>query len=330
MNKSITLNKSSTAQKSAGSVKAFLKNISPFNNKTDMPAALLAVKKLLAFAFCYCGGLLLAEGIIIGCFLACGKNFLQGEMFSDDVMLLVKLYGMTILIAVSLLYRKLIEKRKLPKIGAARSISGWFLGAGIGTLLIIVSVSAIMVTGTIEPNGFSADLNITMMLLTLGGYAVQGAAEEMLCRGLVFCSLKDKVSLPVAVGASTLVFICPHMGTLMDSEPVFVISGVADLVAISCIFSFITLRTESILAACGLHTIWNFILNCVLGLELSGSQGGAALISMRPVGENLLNGGKYGIEASLITGSVLTAAAFLLWHMYKRNDRKAGVKYGIQ
>ena len=136
-----------------------------------------------------------------------------------------------------------------------------------------------------------------MMLLTLGGYAVQGAAEEMLCRGLVFCSLKDKVSLPVAVGASTLVFICPHMGTLMDSEPVFVISGVADLVAISCIFSFITLRTESILAACGLH---------------------------------LLNGGKYGIEASIITGSVLTAAAFLLWHMYKRNDRKAGVKYGIQ
>jgi membrane protease YdiL (CAAX protease family) len=321
MKKSITLNQSAVSHKITVNVKAFLKNISPFNNKANMPPGLLVLKKLLAFAVCYCGGLFLAEGIIIGFFFACGKNFLQGEMFSDDVMLLIKLCGMSILIAVSLLYLKLIEKRKLSEIGVTKNISGWLIGAGVGVLLLIVSVSAIMLTGTIKYGGFSTDINISMMLLMLGGYTVQGAAEELLCRGLVFCSLKDKVSLPAAVGASTLVFILPHLSTLSCSEPLFIISGVVNLAVISCVFSFITLRTKSILAACGLHSMWNFCLSCVLGLDLSGSEGTVYIINMHTAGKNLLNGGKYGIEASVITGIVLTAAAVLLWYLYK-NDIK--------
>lgn len=91
---------------------------------------------------------------------------------------------MAVLIAISLLYWRLVEKRKLSEIGAARSIGGWFIGAGLGILLLIVSVCAVMVTGTIKPSGFSTDLSITMLLLMLGGYTTQGAAEELLAEGL--------------------------------------------------------------------------------------------------------------------------------------------------
>ena len=51
-----------------------------------MPALILIVKKLLMFIICYWAGLLLAEGAVIGVMFACGKNFMQGEMFSDSVM----------------------------------------------------------------------------------------------------------------------------------------------------------------------------------------------------------------------------------------------------
>ncbi|MCR5707171.1 MAG: hypothetical protein K6G82_02735, partial [Ruminococcus sp.] len=64
----------------------FIRNISPFNNRTEMPALILIVKKLLMFIICYWMGLMLAEGAVIGVMLACGKNFMQGEMFSDSVM----------------------------------------------------------------------------------------------------------------------------------------------------------------------------------------------------------------------------------------------------
>ncbi|MCR4889954.1 MAG: CPBP family intramembrane metalloprotease [Ruminococcus sp.] len=324
MKKSITLKRSAVGQRSVGTVKEFLKNISPFNNKTDMPAVLFVAKKLIVFAVCYWSGLLLAEGIIIGGFFACGKNFLQGEMFSDDIMMLIKLYGMIVVIAVSVLYWKLTEKRKLSEMGVTKSISGWFIGAGIGVLLIIVIVSAIMVTGAIRFNGFSADINIKMFLLMLGGYAIQGAAEEFLCRGLVFGALKDRVSMPVAVGAGALVFVLPHMATLADAEPMFVILGVLNLVAVSCLFSFITLRTKSIWAACGLHSLWNFALECVCGLTVSGNESSSsALINMRAAGENFLNGGKYGIEASAVTIIIVTAVSGIILYTIKKEGREA-------
>ncbi len=41
---------------------------------------------------------------------------------------------------------------------------------------------------------------------------------------------------------------------------------------------------------------------------------------MRSVGNNLLNGGNYGIEASIIADIVIAAAAVLLWQIYKKNN----------
>ncbi|MCR4638635.1 type II CAAX endopeptidase family protein [Ruminococcus sp.] len=306
-------------------MKKFIKNINPFNNRTEMPAAVLVIKKLLAFILCFVVGTLLGNAVVIGAMIAGGKNFTQGETFSESTMELLGLYAMAGMIAASVLYWKLIEKRKLSEMGLTKHIGGWFAGALIGTGLLFVCVAAIMLTGSISFEGLSQDTNAPMLMLLLGGYIIQSAAEEFLCRGLVLCSLRDRVPMPVAVAASTFVFTFNHWGNFSGSEPRYIFSGVLCLVVISCVFSFLTLKTKSIWAACGLHSLWNFCLSCVLGLDLSGERASAALIDMKSVGENLLNGGNYGIETSIITAALLAAAAVLLWHMYKRNDRKAGV-----
>jgi membrane protease YdiL (CAAX protease family) len=204
--------------------------------------------------------------------------------------------------------------------GVTGRIGGLFVGALIGTVLLFVCVAAIMLTGSISFEGLSQDIN-TSMLLMLGGYIIQSAAEEFLCRGLVLCSLKDRVPMPVAIAASTFVFTFNHWGNFIGSEPEYIFSGLLCLIIISCIISFLTLKTKSIWAACGLHSVWNFCLCCVLGLNLSGSEGAStALINMRSVGNNLLNGGNYGIEASIIADIVIAAAAVLLWQIYKKNN----------
>lgn len=297
-------------------MKGIIKNLSPFNNKTDMSAAMLLVKKLLAFFLCYWAGLLIAEGVAIGVMFACGKNFMQGEMFSDTVMDLLKYYGMIVVLGVSVLYWKLTEKRKLSEMGVTKHIGGWFVGALIGVGLLTVCAAAIMLTGSIRFEGLSKGTSTATLALMLGGFIIQGAAEEFLCRGLVLCSLRDRVSLPAAIAASTLAFVYPHWSTLRDSEPKYIFSGVLCLAVISCVFSFLTLRTGSIWAACGLHSIWNFCLCCVLGLNLSGSEGAsAAFIDMRSVGENLLNGGAYGIEASIISDIIIAVFAAVTGYM---------------
>lgn len=302
-------------------MRKFIKNISPFNNRTDMPAAMLVIKKLLAFILCFAAGTLLGNAVVIGAMIVGGKKFLQGETFTESTMELLGLYAMAGMIAASVLYWKIIEKRNLSEMGVTKHIGGWLIGALIGVGLLAVCVAAIMITGSISYEGLSKDTNIPMLMLMLGGFIIQGAAEEFLCRGLVLCSLRDRVPLPVAVVAGTLAFIYPHLSTLREFELLYVFSGLLCLVVISCVFSFITLRTGSIWAACGLHSVWNFCLCCVLGLNLSGSEGAStALINIRSVGNNLLNGGNYGIEASIIADIVIAAAAVLLWQIYKKNN----------
>ena len=303
-------------------MRKFIKNISPFNNRTDMPAAMLVIKKLLAFILCFAAGTLLGNAVVIGAMIVGGKKFLQGETFTESTMELLGLYAMAGMIAASVLYWKIIEKRNLSEMGVTGHIGGLFVGALIGTVLLFVCVSAIMLTGSISFEGLSQDINTSMLLLMLGGYIIQSAAEEFLCRGLVLCSLKDRVPMPVAIAASTFVFTFNHWGNFIGSEPEYIFSGLLCLIIISCIFSFLTLKTKSIWTACGLHSMWNFCLSCILGLALSGEGASAALIDMKSVGKNLLNGGKYGIEASLVTGMVLAAASVLLWFSYKKDNKE--------
>lgn len=79
---------------------------------------------------------------------------------------------------------------------------------------------------------------------------------------------------------------------------------------------------KSIWEACGLHSFWNAILYSVLGLNLSGNdENGTTLFQMRSVGENIWNGGVYGIEASVVTTVVLGVSAIVLW---KYGEKRAG------
>lgn len=297
-------------------MKQFLKNISPFNNRTEIPAILYVVKIILAFLVCKIIGELIAEGVVILIHFALGKNVLKGETFDHQTITLITYYGYILVIGITILYWKFIRKKPLSEMGITKRFSNFYVGAAVGILLVVISVAAVMLTGTIKYNCVFKNIDFVMILLMLGGFIMQGAMEEFLCRGIVLCSLKSKTSIPVAIGVSTAMFIIPHLSSLSEGKPIYVVIGIVNLILISVIFSLFTLRFNSIWAACGLHSIWNFILFNILGLNLSGTnETTAAVFDLRSVGENICNGGEYGIEASIITAVVLSAAAALIWYL---------------
>ena len=148
--------------------------------------------------------------------------------------------------------------------------------------------------------------------------------EEILCRGLVLQSLKEKTSLPVAISVSTILFIIPHWSSLFAGETIYGVLGIVNLIFISIIFSLLTIRFNSIWVACGLHSFWNFVLYNVLGLNLSGNDEVTAIFNMQSVGKNILNGSDYGVEASIITTVVLGVftAVLILFGKKKDTDKK--------
>lgn len=66
----------------------------------------------------------------------------------------------------------------------------------------------------------------------------------------------------------------------------------------------------------------NFCLSSVPGLNLSSEGSSAALIDMKNVGENLLNGGKYGTEASIITVVIIAVSAAVTGYMTIYKNRQ--------
>ena len=297
-------------------MKQFLKNISPFNNRTEMPTLLFVVKKILAFWLCYIAGLFIAEGAVIILHFALGKNMLVGDVFDPQTITLIMYYGYIVMAGVALLYWKLIEKKPLSEMGLTKRFGNYLIGILAGVLLLAVSVAAIVFTGSIKYHGIYNNADILMILLLFGGFIIQGATEEILCRGIVLHALKEKTSVAVAVNVSTVLFIMPHCSSLFEQGVVYGILGVCNLALISTIFSGLTIRFKSIWAACGLHSFWNAILYSVLGLNLSGNdETVTAIFNMQSVGKNIWNGGEYGIEASIITTVVLAIAAAIIWYV---------------
>ncbi|MCI2113309.1 MAG: CPBP family intramembrane metalloprotease [Ruminococcus sp.] len=306
-------------------MKEFLKNILPFNNRTEMPKALFVVKKILAFWLCYIAGLFLAEGVVILLHFALGKNMLVGDVFDGQTITLITYYGYIIMSGVALLYWKLIEKKPLSEMGLTKRFGNYFIGIIVGVLLLAFSVFAIVLTGNIEYHGIFENADILMIILLFGGFIIQGATEEILCRGIVLHTLKEKTPTWIAIAVSTVLFIIPHWSSLFEGGTIYGVIGVTNLVLISIIFSLLTIRFKSIWVACGLHSFWNAILYCILGLNLSGKdETVTAIFNMQSVGNNIWNGGAYGIEASIVTTVVLTIAAALIWYMNRKKIDKRG------
>lgn len=267
-------------------MKQLLKNISPFNNNTEMSTTLFVVKKILAFWLCYIAGLFIAEGVIILIHFALGKNMLVGDVFDEQTITLIKNYGYIVIAGVTLLYWKIIEKKSLSKMGLTKNFGSYFIGAIIGIILIAISVAIIISMGSIEYNGIFENVDIFVIMLFVGGFIIQGATEEFLCRGIVLHALKEKTSLWIAIAVSTVMFVIPHWSSLFAGEVIYGVIGITNLVFISIIFSLLTIRFKSIWVACGLHSFWNAVLYSVLGLNLSGNdEMVTAIFNMRSVGK---------------------------------------------
>jgi membrane protease YdiL (CAAX protease family) len=163
------------------------------------------------------------------------------------------------------------------------------------------------------------NIDVKMVLLLALCFVFQGAMEEILCRGIVQQLLIKKTSVPVAFGVSAILFTVPHIGNMQGGSPVITAVAVINLILISLIFSLVTHRFKSIWAACGLHSVWNYILYSILGLNLSGKDAAVtAVFDMRSVGRNILNGAEYGIEASILTTVVLALALGILLICFRR------------
>lgn len=308
---------SSKISKEDLAVKNIVLNLLPFNNRKDMTKAEYVTKKILAFVLIYVLSVIVGEVVIIGVLSGMGYDVANGEMPPEGIVTwLLSYFEYFIYVLITFLYFKVIEKESLRSMFRGRALdylAGVFLAVGFLGVIIGGNCAA----GTISFLGVGEGVNVGNLLLILPGIVLQAASEEILCRGFLMNALKKKISVPASVFISSTVFVLPHVLGMLSCEPAYLIVGILNLYLISILFSVLTLRRGSIWMACGLHFAWNYVLNVVMGLAVSGhesvSNGPLAFLVKEG---NLLNGGAYGIEASILTtvviGLALAGLCFLL------------------
>ena len=288
------------------SAKSLLKNISPFNNKEDIPKVQYIVKKVLAFFFVFALSIVVSEAIVIAMLYIMGYNPLFGDFPQGQTMELVKYFGYALFIAVTLIYCRIVEKRKVMAMNVKEAEVGYLCGGLLAILLLALIFAVCYFAGAVEFTGINSDFNAVYLILFFFGFMFQSMAEEVMTRGFLLSSLVKKISLPTAIFISSTAFALPHFPTLFEAEFKFAVVGVLNLYLVSAVFSMLYINRKNIYVVGGLHCVWNFMLYSVMGLSVSGSESGTnSILNFNVVSQNILNGGMYGIEASLVATVVL-------------------------
>lgn len=221
--------------------------------------------------------------------------------------------------AVVILYCRKLEKRSFSTMGLTRrtALPEYLIGLGVGLLLFVIVLGLNFLTGGIRFGGvvFRASA-LPLLLLTFLGYLIQGASEEILCRGYFCVSVSRWMPLWVGVLVNSIAFSLMH---LLNSgiTPL----ALLNLFLFGVFMSLYMIRCGNLWGACAIHSMWNFAQGNLFGLQVSGIPSKNSVFAIIQTADHALwNGGSFGPEGGLCVTAVL-AVGILLLLLCRNRDR---------
>lgn len=246
-------------------------------------------------------GIYFLTGAIAGAVWALRNTGTPVETIIHDPTLnaLVLLVSGILAIATSLLFRRFIDRQPVYSMGFAwkghqrDAWAGFLLGPvllGIGSL-ILFSLHAIHWTDTRLHAGAIAT-GLVLFLFT-------ALSEELVFRGYILNNLLSSLDKWPALGASALLFTLTHLGNA-HLHPI----ALVNLLAGGLLLGINYIYTRNLWFSLFFHFSWNFFQGAVLGYEVSGF-GLESIWHMERKGEELLTGGAFGFEGSVVATGLL-------------------------
>ena len=226
------------------------------------------------------------------------------------------------MILVYFLYVKLIEKRPIWSMGFKLKkgwLSKYIKGFIIGGLLIGLIAILVLLTGSASISYVGVSVGqIIPFILVIIGWIIQGASEEIMMRGHMLPVLSIKWGALIAIVISSLYFSILHI----FNSGINLISLV-NLSLAGVLFAVYVFYDDSLWGACALHSSWNFVQGNIVGSKVSGlDMNTGNIFLMTPKGNELLSGGAFGLEGSIITTIVLILVIIVISILIKNKKYK--------
>ncbi len=233
-----------------------------------------------------------------------------------------EIYHLILCFGLLALFIRKIEHSNFKEFGFSmkNAVVEFFLGIGGASILSVLTFGGMYAFHVYEPTKITSGQDLPLAAITL---LFAAATEELIFRSYALNILEKHWGTIAAVIISSLGFGFAHMLNAAGG------AGVMEKV-LFC--TFLSLEAGVSLAACyvftrrlwmpiAAHWVWNFFEGPIFGTHVSGADFGQSLIDAKIAGPELLTGGKFGPEGSvvcLIVGTI--GGIFMLYLASKRNN----------
>ncbi len=210
------------------------------------------------------------------------------------------LFLAAVLLASWLMVR-FLDMRSFASLGFAFDPGWWkeiLYGLGAGFFLIGFLFMIGLVIRSIDTSWTLHDSSIFFRsFLVLLIYA---AFEETMFRGYPFQTLIEGIGK-----TSSVIILSAIFGVLHYFNPHSSMIGIVNTALAGAFLSVLYIKKRSLWLPICVHFSWNFCMGPVFGLPVSGVEFKGALLTTKPIGSELLSGGEFGLEGSILTTLLL-------------------------
>ncbi len=216
--------------------------------------------------------------------------------------------------AVYIGYTHLVERRPASELalpGMRRELGiGLLLGAGLYAICELI----LMALGIYRIDGLNS---LRFMVPAVAMALSSGIFEELLFRGVLFRSVETWFGSWASLVVSSLVFGLTHLmnphGTIEGALFIAVEAGILLAAAF--------MLTRRLWLSIGFHVAWNYTQSAIFSGIVSGNEASQGLIRSTVSGPDLLTGGSFGVESSLIALLLCTTTGVVMLVMAARRGR---------
>lgn len=263
---------------------------------------------LLRLVFFLVVGFALAVLSVVGFALLAPRALFSGFTVASvvaQILLVVATYQIVVV---------LVERRRPPVELAPRRALGLVWGLLGGALAFGLVYLVITAFGGLRFDG-AAEVNWShwwLQVLITGASA--GIIEEIVFRGILFRITEEITGTWIAAALSGLIFGAAHVtnpdATVWSATAIALEAGIL----LGLLYAF----TRSLWIVIGFHTAWNIVQGPVLGVIVSGTGGAPSLFRTSTHGVDIISGGAFGAEASLITVLLMVGLTLAIgWALVK-------------
>lgn len=187
-----------------------------------------------------------------------------------------------------------------------------FGGILFAVVLYALGFGLSLMLGAVEVTGFM--FQPSFLLLSLMFFLLVGITEELMVRGFILGRMMDGgVNKFVALIISSLIFSLMHF-----FNPNFAFVPFLNILLAGVFLGASYIYTRNVCFPIALHWFWNWLQGPILGYEVSGNRFGDSLFKLQLPEVNLINGGAFGFEGSILCTVLMLIGTALIIKIYNR------------